>query len=119
MRKIKKACICFLLIVTLPACSGSNRGLIPSTSPLPDGVHGTIATEGDNCQYRLLGILPLSMPPNTQAALAEAKTSSGTEVLTDVTIDETSAWYLLFSNRCVHVRGMGVQTTPVQQATLR
>src|SRR5262245_24192720 len=108
LRKFRGPLAALLAIVCLSACSGKPFSLVPSTSPLPGYVRGTIPADGDDCQYRLLGILPVTGAPNTQAALQEAKESAQAEVLTDVTIDETGAYFILFSNTCIHVRGLGV-----------
>jgi hypothetical protein len=37
-----------------------------------------------------------------------AKKSAGAEVLTDVTVDEKSFYWILLSHRCIRVRGLGV-----------
>jgi 8-oxo-dGTP pyrophosphatase MutT (NUDIX family) len=53
-------------------------------------------------------VLPISSPLSTQGALREAKEEGGVEALTDITIDEISSFYILFSSHCVYVEGLGV-----------
>jgi hypothetical protein len=93
----------------LLGCSSSHGPeLIASTSPLAPGVRGTVPASGSDCQTFLLGLLPLTTSPNTQDALSMAKKSAGAEVLTDVTVDENSFYWILLSHRCIRVRGLGV-----------
>jgi hypothetical protein len=90
-------------------CSSKPSSLVASTSPLPPGVRGTIPARGSDCQYHLLGLVPITFSPDSQNALAKAKRNAEVEVLTDVTIDHTSGYYILFSNNCVRVSGLGVR----------
>jgi hypothetical protein len=89
-------------------CSSAPTTLVPSTSPLPPGVRGTIKAYGSDCQYYFLGIIPISGSANTQAALEDAKSDADADVLTDVTIDHGGGYYILLSTHCVRVRGKGV-----------
>ena len=102
----------FLIATTacllLSSCSAAPSSLIAATSPVPPGVRGTIPTAGSDCQYSLLGVIPLSGSPNSQIALNKAKESADVDVLTDVTIDEDAGFFLLFSNHCVRIEGKGV-----------
>lgn len=97
-----------LFLSLFTSCSGKPLMIIPSSSPLAAGVRGTVPASGSNCQYSLLGLVPLTGPPNTQVALSRAKAEANVEVLTDITVDNTSRYWILFSNSCVHVRGLGV-----------
>lgn len=94
-------------------CSGRPATMLASTSPLPAGVRGTIPTKGSDCQYRLLGLIPITTSPSTQSALEEAKEDAEVDVLTDVTVDENWGYYILFSNNCVRVQGLGVERSAV------
>ena len=95
--------------VFLSGCGAwAPSSIIPSTSPLPPHMRGTIETTASNCQYRLLGIIPVTASPNSQEALSEAKRNIDVDVLTDVTIDHNAGYYIFWSDRCVRVSGMGV-----------
>ncbi len=108
MTTMKRSIAIFLLTFLFSACSSQPSSIIPSTSPLPPGVRGTIPAKGSDCQFRLLGIIPLSGSPDTSEALQEAKDSADVDVLTDVTVDYGGTYLILFSNRCVRVTGLGV-----------
>ena len=98
-----------VLTLFLAGCFSSQAPTVmTSTSPVPIGTRGTIPAYGSDCQYFLLGLLPITFSPNTTAALDEAKRDAGCKVLTDVTIDDGSFYWLLFSTQCVRVRGLGV-----------
>lgn len=105
-----------ILTGLLCGCAGQPSSMIASTSPLPPNVRGTVPASGDDCQYSFLGLIPLTASPNTQGALNEAKHDADSDVLTDVTVDHTSGYYLLFSNHCVHVRGLGVPRAVTRSA---
>lgn len=100
--------ILFFSCLLISACAGKPSSIITATSPLPPGVRGTVPASGSDCQYHLLGLIPITSSPNTQSALSEAKEDCSCDVLTDVTVDENSFWVILWSGRCVHVRGLGV-----------
>lgn len=107
-RSLQSAALVLLSSLTV-GCSGSQGpGLISSTSPLAPGVRGTIPASGSDCQTFFLGLIPITTSPNTQEALNDAKKSAHASVLTDVTVDENSFYWILFSHRCVRVRGLGV-----------
>lgn len=99
-----------LLLALLSGCSSqpSSGSLITSTSPLPPGVRGTIPAKGGDCQYRLLGLLPLNSSATMADALEDAKANAQSTVLTDVTVDHNSGFYFLFSNSCIRIQGLGV-----------
>lgn len=101
---------------SLIGCSSLSPSIVASTSPIQPGVRGSIEASGSNCQYNLLGLLPLTGALNTQDALNAAKNSANSKVLTDVTIDVTNSYYVLFSNNCVHVRGLGVPKQELDRA---
>ena len=105
----RKILFCALL-TALFVCSCASRpsSIVSSTSPVPPGVRGTIPAYGSNCEYHLLGIIPVTGSPDSQAALDDAKASAGADVLTDVTTDFGGGYYILFSNNCVRVQGKGV-----------
>lgn len=94
----------------LAGCVGIPVALAPSSSPVGPGTRGTIPVYGSNCQFYLLGVIPITQSLNTQAALDEAKEMAGVDVLTDVTVDFFGGYYILFSNNCVRVEGKGVAT---------
>ena len=103
----------------LVSCSSQPSSIIPSTSPIPSGVRGTIPAYGSDCQIYLLGILPVTGSPDSQQALQKAKKSADVDVLTDVTVDHGGGYYLLFGNTCVRVQGMGVPRNVLAEATGR
>ncbi|NDC38999.1 MAG: hypothetical protein EBZ48_13270, partial [Proteobacteria bacterium] len=107
-----------LLVLGICVGCSSSQGpeLIASTSPLAPGVRGTVPASGSDCQTFLLGLIPVTLSPNTQQALSNAKSSAHAEVLTDVTVDENSIYWILFSHRCIRVRGLGVVDQSPAQA---
>lgn len=104
MKKVLAA----LTLAILSGCAARPTTMITSTSPLPPGVRGTIETSASDCQYRLLGLIPVTGSASTADALKEAKENIRVDVLTDVTVDNSGGYYLLFSNNCVRVSGLGV-----------
>jgi hypothetical protein len=97
-----------LFCVMVTGCAGMPVALSPSTSPLQPGVRGTIPAYGSDCQFYLFGLIPITHSLNSQAALERAKTMANSDVLTDVTVDFIGSYYILFSNNCVRVQGLGV-----------
>jgi hypothetical protein len=105
LRRIFTGLMCCLAIT---GCAGMPVALAPSTSPVAPGTRGTVPAYGSDCQFYLLGVIPVTHSMNTQAALDRAKQMSNSDVLTDVTVDFVGGYYILFSNNCVRVQGKGV-----------
>lgn len=97
-----------VLVVLMSGCAGMPVALSPSTSPVAPGTRGSIPAYGSDCQFYLLGLIPITQPLNSQAALDRAKQMANADVLTDVTVDFVGSYYVLFSNNCVRIRGRGV-----------
>ena len=89
-------------------CSGVSSSISASSSPLPEGVRGTKPAHGSDCEYTLFGLIPITPAINTQKALQNAKDDVGVDVLTDITVDLVSGYFVIITNDCVHVRGLGV-----------
>jgi len=89
-------------------CAGMPVALSPSSSPVAPGTRGTIPAYGSDCQFYLLGLIPITHSLDSQAALDRAKKMANVDVLTDVTVDFVGGYYILFSNNCVRVQGKGV-----------
>ena len=100
--------LALIFLSCFSSCSSIPTTLVSSTSPIPAGVRGTIEAYGSDCQFYFLGLIPVTSGPNSQNALDRAKRDADVDVLTDVTVDHGGAYYILFSNTCVRVRGKGV-----------
>jgi hypothetical protein len=97
-----------VLAALFSGCAGMPVALAPSSSPVAPGTRGSIPAYGSDCQFYLLGLIPITHSLNSQAALERAKQTAGVDVLTDVTVDFVGGYYILFSNNCVRVQGKGV-----------
>ncbi len=104
-----KNILILLCSILLFACGTIPVGITTSTSPLAPGIRGTVPTSASDCQYNLFGLIPITTSLSTQYALDVAKSNIGVNVLTDVVVDYKFAHYLLFSNSCVRVSGLGVR----------
>ncbi|MCI5065062.1 hypothetical protein MRY87_05010 [bacterium] len=105
-----------LLLASLSGCASRPSSMITATSPLPPGVRGTIPARGSDCQYNFLGLVPITSSASTARALDSAKRDADVDVLTDVTVDRNFGYYILFSNTCVRVEGMGVSRSRLQRS---
>ena len=119
MTKYLSTLVFLLGLLLLAGCSSRPSSIIASTSPLPPGVRGSIPARGSDCQFHLLGLIPVTTAPDTQNALNRAKRYADVDVLTDVTIDHNSGYYILFSNNCVRVKGMGVARSKLENVSNR
>lgn len=108
MKRVIYAVLCVLISCFVSACASRPSSIVASTSPVPAGTRGSIPAYGSDCEYHLLGMIPLTGSPDSQAALDRAKRSANADVLTDVTTDFGGGYYILFSNNCIRVQGKGV-----------
>lgn len=115
----------YFIVLLLLVCSGNfgcgakPTSLIASSSPVPPGVRGTIPTSGSNCQYFLLGLIPITGSPDSQDALDRAKSNADVDVLTDITIDHGGYYLILFSTSCVRIKGKGIPRDILSAADAR
>jgi hypothetical protein len=101
------SCAAFIALLVM-GCASRPATMLSSTSPLPPGVRGTLKTSASDCQYFLLGFIPLTGSASAADALEEAKSNVNVDVLTDVTEDSSGGYYILWANSCIRVSGMGV-----------
>lgn len=104
-----KKLIAALIVVTCFGCFSLPAAIAPSSSPLEAGTRGTVWTRGESCQYWLLGFVPLNREPSTHHALHRAKKTADAHALTDVTVDWFFAYFVLWSQHCAVVEGLGVR----------
>jgi len=98
-------CLAFLL----NACTTSLHGSFVTTS-YAGGVEQQDAVElgpvqGRSCQTGVLYVFPLSDPPTTDEAIANAKSMHGDiSFIADISIDDETQWGIGYSVKCVVVR---------------
>ena len=108
MTQLYKVSFIVMFACFFTGCTSIPSTMITSTSPLPPGVRGTIKTSASDCQYSLLGFIPVTSSPSSANALEDAKRYADVDVLTDVTQDFSAGYYILWSNSCVRITGFGV-----------
>ncbi len=93
-------------------CSYVSGGIAPSTKPLAPGGYQELGTvEAEDCQSRLLGLIPLSEGNQTKNALANAfEKALGADALVQVTVDTYTTFWILWSSTCTQVQGTAVST---------
>ena len=85
---LRKILITLALSSTLIGCSHISGGISPSNIPLEPGSYRTLGKAvGGDCQYKLLGIIPLSNGNETHVALEDALKLLETD-LNDKNVDD-------------------------------
>lgn len=101
-----------LLVVALTAllgCSHMAGGVAPSNIPINGPYNELGPAKGTDCQYRLLGILPISGSNNTSQALQDAEASvAGANALIDIGVDSWTHNWILWTSHCTEVRATAV-----------
>ncbi|NOR80707.1 MAG: hypothetical protein GQ529_07730 [Methyloprofundus sp.] len=97
---------------TLIGCSHVSGGIAPSNIPLEPGSYRILGKAvGGDCQYQLLGLIPISGGNETHSALEDALTDiPNTTALVQITSDTYSQYWILWSNTCTQVHGTAVTT---------
>ena len=109
---LRKTLITLALSSTLMACAHTSGGIAASNIPLEPGSYRILGqAKGGDCQYKLLGIIPLSGGNQTHSALDDALTNiPDTTALIQITSDTYSQYWILWSNTCTQVYGTAVTT---------
>ena len=95
---------------TLIGCAHTAGGIAASTIPLEQGSYRILGqAKGVDCQYKLLGIIPVSGGNETHTALEDAIADiPNTMALVQVSSDTYSQYWILWSNHCTQVYGTAV-----------
>ena len=107
---LRKILTTHALSSTLIGCSHISGGIAASNIPLEPGSYRILGEAvGGDCQYKLLGIIPLSGGNETHSALEDALTDiPNTPALVQITSDTYSQYWILWSNTCTQVLGTTV-----------
>lgn len=100
------------LMFLIAGCSAISGGISASTKPLlPGGYTELKEVSGEDCQYYLLGLVPLSRTNKLRNAVADAMNDAkGADALIKVTADTTWQWWILWVTACTQVHGTAVQS---------
>lgn len=100
------------LTVLMAGCAAHSGGISASTKPLtPGGYTELKEVSGEDCQYYLLGLVPLSRTNKLRNAVADAMNDAkGADALVKVTADTTWQWWILWVTACTQVHGTAVQS---------
>jgi hypothetical protein len=85
--------------------------MMPSSEPIAPGSYEKIGdVSGQDCLWKLLGLLPLSSGNTMQGAMREAlQDKDGTDALVQVTADTFTEFYIIVSRECTQVDGVAVR----------
>ncbi|GFO74394.1 hypothetical protein BPLS_P1084 [Bathymodiolus platifrons methanotrophic gill symbiont] len=106
----RKILTTLVLSSTLIACAHTSGGIATSNIPLEPASYRILGqAKGGDCQYKLLGIIPLTGGNETHSALEDALTDiPNTTALVQITSDTYSQYWILWSNTCTQVHGTAV-----------
>ncbi len=96
----------------IAGCAAHSGGISASTKPLtPGGYTELKEVSGEDCQYYLLGFVPVSRTNKLRNAVADAMDNvKGADALIKVTADTTYQWWVLWTTACTQVHGTAVQS---------
>ncbi|MGS0682891.1 hypothetical protein ACVBIL_17265 [Shewanella sp. 125m-7] len=116
-RPISNITLPMLLIacINLVGCNIANHGSFVTTTyqdiNLTQSLVNLGPVLGQSCQTNFLYILPMGESVSSPEAIAAAKSViQGTEILTDVTIDDTLSIGVGYSQQCINVQGIAYGT---------
>lgn len=94
---LRKILITLAFSTTLSGCAHTSGGIAASNIPLAPGSYRILGkTEGSDCRYKLLGIIPLTGGNETNIALEDALTKiPGATALIQITSDTYSQHWIL------------------------
>lgn len=66
--------------------------------------------KGEDCKYAILGLIPLGVP-NLEAAVDDALTKGGGNVMVDQVTSQSGVYFVLASQMCILVEGTVIKTS--------
>ncbi len=101
---------CALAALLLAGCATSPGGIADSNTPLHAKPYTIIGeTEGNDCWYAILGIIPVTPGNSLREAVKEAKGRVGADALIDITVDSYTQFWILFVRRVTEVHAKGIR----------
>jgi hypothetical protein len=106
----KKMLLLITIAVFFTGCGHMTGGVAPSNIPLTPNSYTELGpVRGCDCVYYILGVIPISGGNETKKALADALLQKPeTKALVNITSDNYSMNFLLFSKICTQVDGIAV-----------
>ena len=102
------AAVCSLFIVSGWARYGA--GIAPSTTPIEGRAYDIIGpVKGQDNRVSLLGILPITTSNDIRDAVADALKQSGGDALINVTVENISRYWILWSVQKTEVYGDAIK----------
>ena len=100
------------LAFLMAGCAAHSGGVSASTKPLaPGGYTELKEVSGDDCQYYILGLVPLSTTNKLKNAIADALgQANGADALIKVTVDNHYQWWVLWTTACTKVHATAVKS---------
>lgn len=100
------------LAFLMSGCAAHSGGVSASTKPLaPGGYTELKEVSGDDCQYYILGLVPLSTTNKLKNAIADAMgQANGADALIKVTVDNHYQWWVLWTTACTRVHATAVRS---------
>jgi hypothetical protein len=110
MRSFVVVAVALFLMSFGAGCSRSPGGIAASNIPLQQGGYTPIGkVAASDCKVNLLGIIPVSGGNYIQDAVGEALQKSGGHALVDISIEQVSKFFILWSQTCTEVRATAVR----------
>jgi len=107
---LRKILITLALGSTLIGCAHTSGGIATSNIPLEPGSYRILGEAvGGDCQYKILGIIPVTGGNETHTALEDALSDiPNTTALVQISSDTYSQYWILWSNHCTQVHATAV-----------
>jgi len=100
-----------LLAAGQSGCLHQAVAMSPSSEPIAPGSYEKIGpASGQDCLWKLFGILPITSGNTLQGAMREAvNDKDGTDALVQVTADTFTQFFIVISRECTQVDGVAVR----------
>ena len=100
----------FSALLLCLACTRTPLQVVPSSRPYDvNSAKVGKRARGESCVTYLFGLVPLGDLQSLPHALDLAKAAAGSDVLAEVTVEATWAWWLILTTQCVEVSGLAVR----------
>lgn len=100
-----------LITAALSGCLHQAVAMSPSSEPLAPGSYEKLGpASGQDCLWKLLGVLPITSGNTLQGAMRDAlNDKDGTDALVQVTADTFTQFFIVISRECTQVDGVAVR----------
>lgn len=104
------AALAMMAGLALAGCAHMPGGIAPSNEPIGNREYRVLGlTRGTDSHVLLFGFIPVAGSNSIRAAMEDAIRAKGADALIDITVEQYTQFWILFTRSVIKVEGYGIR----------